>query len=265
VLARFRGDQAPPGTLVACHAEAVERCRAHVVACGLATVPDDPLVVLATPRFARTWVPVAGYLPAGPMAADGTGRLFVTEPDPDASPGGHGRHAIAAAAAHEGFPGHHLQFGVARAQDRAVRRLLSFPIGVEGWGLYAEEVMYETGFYRSPEERLLQLYGMLWRAVRVPLDVGIHTGALTFDGAVRLMQERAYASRPHAEAEVRRACAMPGYPSSYAIGRRELLALRATYRDAVGGAYSLGAFHDAVLAYGSLPQTLVRWGMERDA
>lgn len=263
VLDRLRAEHPAPDALVGHYRDAVTRCRAHVVERNLVSVPEGDLEVLETPRFARAWVPVAGYLPPGPHSSDRTGRLFVTVPGPDVNPGGHGRHAIPAAAAHEGFPGHHLQFAVAHAQDRSVRRLLSFPIGVEGWALYTEELMYETGFYRTPAERFLQLHALLWRAVRVPLDVGIHTGALDLDAGARLLQTRAKASRAHAEAEVRRACAMPGYPMSYALGRRELLALRSTYGIASAGA--LRDFHEAVLAYGGLPQTLVRWGMQRDA
>jgi len=264
-LERLRVEHGSPETLVDIYRDAVERSRTHVLERELATVPDGPLEVIETPRFARAWVPVAGYLPPGPYSADRTGRLFVTVPGSGGIPGGHGRHAIPAAAAHEGFPGHHLQFGVAQSQDRSVRRLLAFPVAVEGWALYTEELMHETGFYRTPAERFLQLHALLWRAVRIPLDVGIHTGALSFDEAVRLLRERAKATRQHAEAEVRRVCAMPGYPSSYAVGRRDLLDLRARYRRAVGDAYTHRGFHDAVLAYGGLPQSLVRWGMERDA
>jgi len=264
-LERLRIEHGSPESLVGLYRDAVERSHAHVLEQELATVPGGSLEVLETPRFARAWVPVAGYLPPGPHSPDRTGRLFVTVPGPGGIPGGHGRHAIPAAAAHEGFPGHHLQFGVAQSQERSVRRLLAFPIAVEGWALYTEELMYETGFYRTPAERFLQLHALLWRAVRIPLDVGIHTGALSFDAAVRLLRERAKASRQHAEAEVRRVCAMPGYASSYAVGRRDLLDMRAAHRDVVGDAYTHRRFHDAVLSYGGLPQSLVRWGMERDA
>jgi len=67
--------------------------------------------------------------------------------------------------------------------------------------------------------------------------------------------------RANAEAEVRRYCAEPAYPLCYAVGRRELLKLREDFRAARGRAFTLRAFHDAVLRYGGLPVTLIRWGL----
>jgi uncharacterized protein (DUF885 family) len=67
--------------------------------------------------------------------------------------------------------------------------------------------------------------------------------------------------RRSAEAEVRRYCAMPTYQLSYAVGRRELLALRADFRERAGAEFSLGGFHAAVLAYGGMPPALIRWGL----
>ncbi|PYP31237.1 MAG: hypothetical protein DMD49_08535 [Gemmatimonadetes bacterium] len=65
----------------------------------------------------------------------------------------------------------------------------------------------------------------------------------------------------NAEAEVRRYCAEPAYPLCYAVGRRELLKLRDDYRALSGGDFTLRRFHDAILQYGGLPVTLIRWGL----
>ena len=58
-----------------------------------------------------------------------------------------------------------------------------------------------------------------------------------------------------------RYCASPGYQICYGVGRRELLRLREDWRAARGNAFTLRGFHDAVLTYGGLPVTLMRWGM----
>jgi uncharacterized protein (DUF885 family) len=71
--------------------------------------------------------------------------------------------------------------------------------------------------------------------------------------------------RTNAEAEVRRYCAEPAYQLCYAVGRRELLQLRDDFRAARGAAFTLRAFHDAVLGYGGLPVTLIRWGLGLNA
>jgi uncharacterized protein (DUF885 family) len=232
-------------------------------------IPDGALDVTATPEYLRPLIPLAAYLPPGALSPDRTGRFFVSLPgadpeDREAALRDHSTHEIPAVALHEGYPGHHLHFLSAQRQPRLVRRVLFTPVTVEGWALYCEDMMGEEGFYRTPQERFFQRVALLWRAVRVVLDVGLHTGTLGFEDAVRLVCDRMHYSRSHAETEVRRACAQPAYQLAYAVGRRELRALRDAYRARTGAAYSLRGFHEAVLAYGGLPVSLMRWGMRLD-
>jgi uncharacterized protein (DUF885 family) len=173
----------------------------------------------------------------------------------------HCRHEFAATALHEGYPGHHLQIGHALNLSSETRRNIWSPLTVEGWALYCEDLMAEQGFYRTDEERLFQRMHLLWRAVRVLLDVGLHTRGMTIDQAIDMLVSRLHIERANAEAEVRRYCAWPTYQLCYATGRRELLQLRDDYRATKGEAYSLRAFHDAVLSYGGLPVALTRWGL----
>ncbi len=121
--------------------------------------------------------------------------------------------------------------------------------------------MGEEGFYRGPEERFFQRVHLLWRALRIVLDVGLHTRGMTSEEAVQLLIDRVHFDRHNAEAETRRYCATPAYQLCYAVGRREFRDLREAYRTAVGGSYSLRGFHDAALRYGGLPVSLIRWGM----
>lgn len=266
VLDRLRDDR-PPGELVAAYRDQMERARSFVRERDLVQVPDGRLDVLPTPPYLRPLVPFAAYQPPGAFSADRTGWFYVSAPDhgtPEdraASLREHCVHEIAATALHEGYPGHHLQFLSAQAHERLVRRLVNTPVTVEGWALYCEEMMGEQGFYRSPEERFFQQVALLWRALRVVLDVGLHTQSVTFEQAVEQLEQRVHFSRGHAEAEVRRYCAAPAYQLAYAVGRRELLSVRDAFQKATGGEYSLRRFHDAVLSYGCLPVTLIRWGM----
>jgi uncharacterized protein (DUF885 family) len=110
---------------------------------------------------------------------------------------------------------------------------------VEGWGLYVEELMTELGYLDSPQTRLLRLKDLLWRAARVNVDVGLATGAMSFDEAVRFMVERARLEPPNAVAEVRRYTLTPLQPSSYALG------------------WGMRLFHDRLLGAGSLPPRLL--------
>jgi hypothetical protein len=265
---RLRETHPSPDALVERYAAAMHRARALVERLGLMTIPDGPLVVTPTPPYLRPVIPFAAYLPPGALSADRTGRFFVSAPTcatAEAELRDHCEYGIAATTVHEGYPGHHVHFLAAQSQPRLVRRVLTCPLTIEGWALYCEGMMGEAGFYECEEERFFQLVALLVRALRVVLDVGLHTGALPIDEAIRLARDRMGLAPAHAEAEVRRACAYPAYQLAYAVGRRELLALRDAYRARAGASFSLGAFHDAALAYGGLPVSLIRWGMRLDA
>jgi hypothetical protein len=271
LMDRLRDDHPTAADLVDVYASEMERARGFVIERGLAPVPEGPLDVIATPSFLRPLVPFAAYQPPGAYSADRTGWFYVTPPcgddvtQLDQSLRDHCAHEIPSTALHEGFPGHHLQFLCAQGQPRLVRRLVSTPVTVEGWALYCEDMMGEEGFYRSPEERLFQRVALLWRAVRVVLDVGLHTGSITYDDAVSMLQQRVHFPRSLAEAEVQRYCVEPAYQLAYAVGWREIRSLRDEYRQAAGGEYSLRRFHEEVLSYGGLPVSLIRWGLGLDA
>lgn len=267
VVERLRDDHPASEDLVDAYAEQMQRARRFVQDRKLVSVPPGALQVIATPGFLRPRVPFAAYQPPGAFSADRTGWFYVTSPDARARRRGerllrdHCVHELAGIALHEGYPGHHLQFLHAFAQPRPVRRVVWTPLTVEGWALYAEHLMGEEGFYATPAERLFHKVALLWRAVRILADVGLHTRGMTIGEAVALLTDRVHVQRSNAEAEVRRYCATPAYQVSYAVGRRELLALRNAVRRAEGGDFSLQAFHQRVLAYGGLPVSLIRWGM----
>ncbi len=267
---RLRGEHPAAEELVPAYAEAMRSARRFVEMRRLAPIPAGELDVVPTPSFLRPLIPFAAYQPPGPFSTDRRGWFYVTPPgrsDADAITRvlrDHCRHEIPSTALHEGYPGHHLHLLAAQALERPVRRILGTPLTIEGWALYCEEMMGEEGFYTTPEQELFQRLALLWRAVRIVLDVGLHTRNMGFEEAIGLLIERVHFDRSNAEAEVRRYCAEPAYQLCYAVGRRELKALREDYRSAVGADFSLRSFHEAVLRYGALPVTLMRWGMQLD-
>jgi len=268
VIDRLRGDHPDADELVSAYRAAMESARRFVVERDLAAIPEGPLSVVPTPDFMRPMIPFAAYDPPGPYATNRTGWFYVTVPDGRLPDGererllrDHCRHELAATALHEGYPGHHLQIVHAQGLASETRRNVWSPLAVEGWALYCEDLMAEQGFYRMPEEQLFQRMHLLWRAVRILLDVGLHTRGMGFGEAVDFLVDRLHVERSNAEAEVRRYCAWPTYQLCYAVGRRELLGLREDFRAAHGDGGSLRAFHDAVLSYGGLPLSLTRWGL----
>ena len=264
----LRANHPPAGELVDAYAKEMARARDFVEARKLAPIPAAPLGVIPTPAFMRPVIPYAAYDSPGAYSRDRTGWFYVTVPDArlprdqqDRILRDHCRYELAATALHEGYPGHHLQLGIAKESPSHVRKNLWTPLTVEGWALYCEDMMGEEGFYSSDEELFFQRVHLLWRAVRILLDVGLHTRGMTREQAVDQMIHDLHVERGNAEAEVRRYCAWPAYQLAYAVGRRELLRLRDDFRKAKGNQFSLRGFHDAVLPYGGLPVTLIRWGL----
>lgn len=173
------------------------------------------------------------------------------------------RHRLAVLAGHDGWPGRHAQALAALEAASAVRRGLQSAIAVAGWGCYAEELLAKHGGLHDTADRLAHQVLSLLRALRLVVDAGIHTGQLTPAAAEELLMERVPVGRHVARAEVRRCCAVPGLGSAYALGHREYVTLRQDW-DRGGRGGTLADFHEAVLAHGRIPPTLVRWGLTID-
>ena len=263
VVERLRTQAAPGPDLVGAFRDAEQRARHFLEARSLVTIPDGTLEVIETPAFLRPLMPFAAYSPPPAFGPTRIGTFYVTSPQSgDARANGHySLHEIAATTVHEAWPGHHLQMLTARLAQSEVRRVSWTPVTVEGWALYSEELMAEEGFFASVEERLFQRLHLLWRAIRIVLDVGLHTRGMTPEQAVDLLVTRVAMDRSNARAEVSRYCAWPTYQLCYAVGRREFLHLREAWRASAGPGGSLREFHDTALAYGGLPVSLIRWGM----
>jgi hypothetical protein len=269
IVEELRGDAPEPEALLGVYRAELDRAHAFVADRDLVSVPRDPVDVVPTPGFMLALVPFAAYEPPPIFLSHQTGRFYVTPPDPGSPPEtlarqrrGHCRHAIPAMVAHEAYPGHHLQLVTAQGLASEVRRHVWTPVMVEGWALYCEQLMDEAGYYEEDEARLFRLVNLLWRAIRIVLDVGLHTRGMSPAEAVDYMVEHLPIERASAEAEVRRYCAWPTYQLCYAVGRRELLRLREAYRERAGASFRPRAFHDELLAYGGIPVALARWGME---
>jgi len=265
---QLRNETPPADDLLGAYQRELDRAHDFVVERDLVSVPAAPVEVVPTPAFLTPLIPFAAYEPPPIYLPDRAGRFYVTAPDPNLPPEafaqqrrGHCSHAIPIMVAHEAYPGHHLQMVTAQGLGSEVRRHIWSPIMVEGWAVYWEQLLCETDYYRTEQERLFQLVNLLWRAVRVVLDVGLHTRGMSPAEAVDYMVEHLPIERPSAEAEVRRYCAWPTYQLCYAVGRRELLRLRDEYREREGGTYRARRFHDEVMGYGGLPVSLASWGM----
>jgi uncharacterized protein (DUF885 family) len=250
------------------HAEMV-RARAHCVEHDLITLPEgEEAGVKWLPEYLRAGAPLGLMFTTPPFAAGLKSDLVITPLDTDA-PAEHQRqherdncYAFARSITlHEIYPGHHTQKAhhkLATAHS-PMRRYFSSPVLVEGWGLYTEDLMEETGFMAEAGVQLFKLRNALWRSARVVVDSGLHTRAMPFEEAVDLMVNEVHLDRRIAEGEVRRYTTHdnPTYPSAYLLGKTAIHDLRRRWQAQEGSAFSLKRFHDTLLSYGSPPVKMI--------
>jgi uncharacterized protein (DUF885 family) len=156
---------------------------------------------------------------------------------------------------HEATPGHHFQIALAREQDLPLfRNLVVFGAYAEGWGMYAEHLAGELGWYEDdPYGDLGRLQSEAFRAARLVVDTGLHAKRWTFDQAVDFLVENTGLPYQQMAWEVARYIAWPGQATSYEVGLLKLLELRQEAEQRLGDRFDLKEFHNAVLQSGSLP------------
>ncbi|HEY3132613.1 MAG TPA: DUF885 domain-containing protein [Acidobacteriota bacterium] len=240
------------------------RARAFILKRDLFSVPEgEKLQIIETPLFQRSTIPYAQYFSPAPFDKDQTGQFTVTpintskpREEQEEQLKGHSHGDIVNTVVHEAYPGHHLQFVYANQAESTIKKVLSSPIFAEGWALYSEELLSEHGYY-TPEERLIQLQWTLVRAARVLIDIGLHTGTMSFDEAVRMLTDEVRLDKPGALGEVKRYTMSPTQPLSYLIGREIIFRIRTEYMRKQGKKYKVKNFHSEVLSYGTIPPTLI--------
>jgi uncharacterized protein (DUF885 family) len=162
---------------------------------------------------------------------------------------------------HEAVPGHHLQLSRLQLLDDlpALQRQRSLAVFSEGWGLYAEQLAEEAGLYADVRGLLGAVSASLMRSARLVVDTGIHAFGWSRDQALEFLVAHVPMPREFLAAETDRYSVMPGQALAYLTGKLEILRIREQARQQLGAAFSLPAFHGAVLDHGSLPMpTLAR-------
>ena len=168
---------------------------------------------------------------------------------------------IDAVAFHETVPGHHLQLSRLQLLTDlpALQRQRSLAVFSEGWGLYAERLAEETGLYADERGLLGAVSTALMRAARLVVDTGLHAFGWSREQALEFLAEHVPMPREFLAGEVDRYVVMPGQALAYLTGQLEILRIREEARRRLGPAFTLPAFHAAVLDHGSLPMpTLAR-------
>jgi uncharacterized protein (DUF885 family) len=156
---------------------------------------------------------------------------------------------------HEAVPGHHLQISLANEQASLPDYRRSFYTSAfgEGWGLYAEYLGLEVGFYQDPYSNFGRLTYEMWRACRLVVDTGMHTMGWTRQQAIDYLAGNTALSMHNVTTEVDRYISWPAQALSYKLGEITIKRLRKQAEQQLGEKFDVRAFHDAVLENGSLP------------
>ena len=159
---------------------------------------------------------------------------------------------------HEGQPGHHFQLSLQQEmplpQFRKHALINSY---AEGWALYAETLGHEIGLYDDPAMYAGNLRLEMMRAVRLVVDTGIHYKGWTHDRAIKYMMDNTGYSEAQSRNQIERYMVWPAQALSYKLGAMKIQELRERARQKLGNRFSLAAFHDAVLAEGPLPLSVL--------
>ena len=230
----------------------------------LLTVYDDPIKIIPMPSFERGVV-LAFCDPPGPLDK-GLATFYAVSPIPADWNEARVRsflreyntRAIDELTIHEAMPGHYVQLAHANRYPGALRAVLQSGTFVEGWAVYAEQLMEEQGFRDGdPLMQLIQLKWYLRSIGNALLDQGVHAGAMTREQAMQLMTHDTFQEEAEASGKWVRVQLTAAQLSTYFVGVQEHLALRQEARERWGASFTLKRYHDAVLSYGSPP---VRYG-----
>ncbi len=166
---------------------------------------------------------------------------------------------------HEAIPGHHYQISLQQEDTTlpAFRRFLWYGAYGEGWALYTESLGKELGLYTDPYQYFGMLSSEMHRAIRLVVDVGLHTKGWTREQAIQFSKDNEAEPEESIIAEIERYMAIPGQALSYKIGQLKILELRSKAEKTLGDKFDIKEFHNEVLDAGCLPLKVLEAKIDR--
>lgn len=267
----IKNEYPAPEKMIQVHQEWVDKAKQHVLAKHLVPIPwKERVEVVPRAAYLRKYSYYGNFSRARKPDANGvlvanwminpfedqwdekTKREYLVE---------HDYGVIIVTAPHETYMGHHIQGLYQMHNPSKLRRANGISIFSEGWGLYNEQLMRETGFFPNDRIVLRQLQLRLWRNARVVWDVGIHTGKMSYEEAISLLSDRVGFQRWAAQLEVDASAKDPLYRIGYFMGMIEILRMREEFHQHMGDKFTLSDFHERLLKVGNMPPSLMRKGL----
>ncbi len=218
------------------------------------TLPRLSYGVREMPEFKAKESPGA-YYEQGSLESGRAGFFTANTYDLNARP----KWAMEALTMHESVPGHHFQIAIAQELKDIpkFRTEGGYTAFIEGWGLYAERLGEEMGFYKDPYSKYGELTYEMWRAVRLVVDTGMHAKSWPRQKAIDYMKTLLPKSQLEVEVEIDRYVTWPGQALAYKVGQLKFLELRTRAKDALGEKFDVREFHDELLRHGALPMDVL--------
>ena len=217
------------------------------------TLPRTPYGVIEVPANIAPKYTTGRY--SGPSRDDQAGNYWVNTYRLDRRP----LYVLEALTLHEAVPGHHLQGSIAREMKNVPKFRNSTYISAfgEGWGLYAEYLGLEAGFYQSPYSNFGRLTYEMWRACRLVVDTGMHAKGWSRERAMSFLADNTALSLHNVKTEIDRYISWPGQALSYKMGELTIKRLRKMAEQELAESFDLRDFHDQVLKNGSMPLSML--------
>lgn len=245
--------------------EQMQQATDFVIENNLVTMPDEPVEITVMPEF-RRGITAAFLVSPGPLDK-GQPTFYEVSPIPEDWSEEKVRsflreynvYSIQDLTIHEGVPGHYLQLALSNRYPSVLRGVLQSGSMIEGWAVYAEQLMIDEGYQdNDPLQRLIMLKWNLRAVTNAIIDSAIHVDGMTRDEAMKLMVEGGFQEEREAAMKWLRAQLTSTQLSTYFVGYQEWVELRSAVEQAWGDEFTLRRYHDQVLSYGSPPVKYVR-------